>query len=191
MQTGGQDGALAQFRLMSGQLEVHHSALCTSPVSPNLCCRGLVYPQSGLRSNAKRYCDEFTLTLHSNPYNNKAISVCVQSQKRKGEMTWSRDWKEKNYLKKIAKRMQNLSLLFSISSPLILRCCLFHPFPSHCRPSLQILVFVFVGTTACGYSVGGLLRLLIIFGLQDLSEEPEDGVKTGPGGQIVSLRAYV
>lgn len=37
-------GALAQFRLMSGQLEVHHSALCTAPVSLNLCCRGL-YPQ--------------------------------------------------------------------------------------------------------------------------------------------------
>lgn len=66
-------GALAQFRLMSGQLEVHHGALCTAPVSPNLCCRG-PYPQPGhstrealtlwpillwqlhsSRSNAKRY----------------------------------------------------------------------------------------------------------------------------------------
>lgn len=39
-------GALAQFRLMSGQLEVHHTALCTAPVSLNLCCRG-PYPQLG------------------------------------------------------------------------------------------------------------------------------------------------
>ncbi len=39
-------GALAQFRLMSGQLEVHHSALCTAPVSLNLCRRG-PYPQPG------------------------------------------------------------------------------------------------------------------------------------------------
>lgn len=29
-------GALAQFGLMSGQLEVHQGALCTAPVSPNL-----------------------------------------------------------------------------------------------------------------------------------------------------------
>lgn len=32
-------GALAQFGLMSGQLEVHQGALCTAPVSPNLHCR--------------------------------------------------------------------------------------------------------------------------------------------------------
>lgn len=76
-------GALAQFRLMSGQLEVHHSALCTVPVSLNLCCRG-PYPQPGhsprealtlkpillwqlhsSRSNAKRYCDVYTVTLYS------------------------------------------------------------------------------------------------------------------------------
>lgn len=76
-------GALAQFRLMSGQLEVHHSALCTAPVSPNLCCRG-PYPQPGhstrealtlrpillwqlrsSRSNAKRYCYVYTVTPYS------------------------------------------------------------------------------------------------------------------------------
>lgn len=76
-------GALAQFRLMSGQLEVHHSALCTAPVSLNLCCRG-PYPQPGhsprealtlrpillwqlrsSRSNAKRYCDVYMVTLYS------------------------------------------------------------------------------------------------------------------------------
>lgn len=38
--------ALAQFRLMSGQLEVHPSALCTAAVSLNLCCCG-PYPQPG------------------------------------------------------------------------------------------------------------------------------------------------
>lgn len=76
-------GALAQFRLMSGQLEVHHSALCTAPVNLNLCCCG-PYPQPGhsprealtlrpillwqlhsTRSNAKRYCDVYTVTLYS------------------------------------------------------------------------------------------------------------------------------
>lgn len=68
---------------MSGQLEVHHSALCTAPVSPNLCCRG-PYPQPGhstrealtlrpillwqlrsSRSNAKRYCYVYTVTPYS------------------------------------------------------------------------------------------------------------------------------
>lgn len=68
---------------MSGQLEVHHSALCTAPVSLNLCCRG-PYPQPGhsprevltlrpillwqlrsSRSNAKRYCDVYMVTLYS------------------------------------------------------------------------------------------------------------------------------
>lgn len=35
-------------------------------------------------------------------------------------------------------------------------------------------MFGFEGTAACGDSVGGLLRLLALFGLQGLTEEPED-----------------
>lgn len=68
---------------MSGQLEVHHNALCTAPVRLNLCCHG-PYPQPGhsprealtlrpillwqlrsSRSNAKCYCDVYMVTLYS------------------------------------------------------------------------------------------------------------------------------
>lgn len=56
---------------------------------------------------------------------------------------------------------------------------------------LQILVFVFEGAAACGDSIGGLLRLLVLFHLQDLTEEPEDGVETHPGGQLMPLCAYM
>lgn len=52
-------------------------------------------------------------------------------------------------------------------------------------------MFGFEGAAACGDSVGGFLHLLILFQLQDLIEEPEDGVKTHPGGQFVPLCAYM
>lgn len=55
---------------------------------------------------------------------------------------------------------------------------------------LQILVFVFEGAAACGDNVGVLHHLLVLFCLQDCSEEPEDGVETRPGGQLVALCAY-
>ena len=55
--------------------------------------------------------------------------------------------------------------------------------------SLQILVFVFEGAAACGDSVGGLFCLFLFFCLQHLTEEPEDGIETHPGGQLMPLCA--
>lgn len=89
---------------MSGQLEVHHSALCTAPVSLNLCCRG-PYPQPGhsprealtlrpillwqlrsSRSNAKRYCDVYMVTLYSCLLQQQGY-VCAQPR-RAGREKW-------------------------------------------------------------------------------------------------------
>lgn len=56
--------------------------------------------------------------------------------------------------------------------------------------SLQILVLVFVGATACGNRVGGLLCLLAFF-CMELTEEPEDRVEAHPGSQLMPLCACV
>ena len=89
---------------MSGQLEVHHSALCTAPVSLNLCCRGpyaqpghsprealtlrpiLLWQLRSSRSNAKRYCDVYTVTLYSCLFQQQGY-VCRAREGWKGEMT--------------------------------------------------------------------------------------------------------
>lgn len=50
----GPAGALAQFRAMSGQLEVHQGSLCTAPVSPNLCSHGPYAPAARATAHGKR-----------------------------------------------------------------------------------------------------------------------------------------
>lgn len=47
------------------------------------------------------------------------------------------------------------------------------------------------GAAARGDGAEGPLRLVVLFQLQGLAEEPEDGVETHPGGQLVPLRAYI
>lgn len=89
---------------MSGQLEVHHSALCTAPVSLNLCCCG-PYPQPGhspweaatlrpillwqlhsTRSNAKHYCVVYMVTLYFCLYQ---LGDCVSAKPgRAGGEKW-------------------------------------------------------------------------------------------------------
>lgn len=209
-------GALAQFRLMSGQLEVHHSALCTAAVSLNLCCCG-PYPQPGhsprealtlrpillwqlhsTRSNAKRYCDVYTVTLYSLSLTTRRRCVCRAGAGWKGEMTL----KEKSGEGETGGRLQRLQRkrekrkniqqrgpflypnLWSLSTNI-------HLFQLSVDGPLQILVFVFKGTAASSDSIGGLLCLFVLFCLQDFIEKPEDGVEAHPGGQLMPLRAYI
>lgn len=94
---------------MSGQLEVHHGALCTAPVSLNLCCCG-PYPQPGhsprealtlrpillwqlrsSRSNAKRYCDVYMVTLDSCVLQQQQGYLCAEPE-REGRERWHLQW---------------------------------------------------------------------------------------------------
>ena len=156
---------------MSGQLEVHHSALCTAPVSLNLCCRG-PYPQPGhsprealtlgpillwqlrsSRSNAKRYCDVYTVTLHSCLLQQQGcVCVCVQSQgglegrndtlrgKDGGYRERERE-REREKKKEIAERIWNLSLPFYTIPPLLLIRCRPPPPLSSCSTSLLLVLY--------------------------------------------------
>lgn len=190
---------------MSGQLEVHHGALCTAPVSLNLCCRG-PYPQPGhsprealtlrpillwqLRSsgsNAKRYCYVFMVTLYSCLCQQQGY-VCVNPG-RAGRKKWHSGSGVRRKMVggfRGRKWIWNLCLSFCIASPA--------PYllgPSYfCHP-LQFLAFGFEEAAACGDRVGGLLPLLVLFHLQDLTEEPEDGVEAHPGRQLMPLCAYM
>lgn len=55
---------------------------------------------------------------------------------------------------------------------------------------LQILVLAFEGAAARGDRVGGILHHFVLFPIQHLAEEPEDGVEASPGGQLMPLCAW-
>lgn len=200
---------------MSGQLEVHHSALCTAPVSLNLCCCG-PYPEPGhspweaatlrpillwqlhsTRSNAKHYCVVYMVTLYFCLYQQ---GDCVSAKPgRAGGEKWHSgktvkrkimcEVTEDETMKEKKNTIYELQRLIP-TYPLPYHLKNLHFFHSNIGGSLQILVFVFVRAAARGDGVGGLLLLLVFFRLQGFAEELEDGSETHPGGQLMSLCAF-